>query len=640
MPVALRPPRASARPSSSRARTIRTLAKAPLVIVGLFLVPQSAEVLASHSFAAQASQASAGSDAHLETSHPYPVSQDPASALDVLEADRLIRSIFASQEESRYEEAVRAYEDIVRSPGAGLDEEVATVRGRHFGALITVATDEAVRAAARQLQAGTGGAPLAEQILVWWRRQDPLPGTQQNERLEEHLARYVYAVEMYGDEGDRRGYDDRGEVLIRLGPPVERFTLEIPSISRAFDFQDVAYVPKLPDNEVWLYPNVHDEAYYFFMRSSRRGGYTLSLPSEVFPRRMLTGHDSRNRRGRAQAEVALSVLEGTYAQLALAHPFFGSIYDQISNYFGRPPGGRDDTGRFIQDALAHANALESESQGRRDRLVPVSVSNSRGITEDLPVDVRWARFLDDDGTTRTEIFWSLDGRRLPPSNRLRQALEKDGYTPSNAYLITFAAARQTPDYQTRDIEMRHFRIRPPADRPLDTQLLVLTGDTGRYHVGLQWNEYWTTDFGGDSVDVGALLKIGTVRIDSLEALHGAGRRLEASDLKPVYPGNATAYPHATIDVAAPPDLVFELYNLQYGPDDQTHYSIEYIVSRAGDRVATRVETQHSGAERSTKERIAIELGDAEAGEQIRLSVRATDEVTGEVVERTLPFRLR
>lgn len=563
--------------------------------------------------------------------HSEAAARASLSDLDVIEADRLIREIFASSDTSRYADAIAAYVRVLGADERNLTPEAAALRERHLTALFMVMPPDDRPASFSQED--------VDAVMLWWRRQDPLPGTRRNERLEEHLARFVYASEQYEDLSDERGYDDRGEVLVRFGPPVERLSVRIPELVRAFDFQDVVSVPDLAENEFWLYPNIGDDAYFFFMRQSRRQGFRIGLPSQIFPQRMRVGLDPRTVRGKRRAEVSLGILEEAYAQLALAHPFFGSTYDRILHYRYLPSRERPD--QFIQSALAEATARESESEGRRDRTIPASATNARGISEDLPVQVRWARFLDEDGTTRTEIYWSVESTALEPSDRLVKTLERDGFEPSEAYLLTIAAARQTAGYDTKEIQRRHFRITAPSGRHLDPQTFVLEGDTGRYHVGLQWNLYWTSEELRDSVEVGALLKIGTRRLDSLSALHGQGERLEISDLKPVVPNTETPYPYEMIDPAAPADLYFELYNLHYGPDDLTDYTIEYEVSRQDRRTgrAIRVESSSAGEERNTRERIAIELGDAEMGERVHLSVRAIDNVTGESVERSLSFRL-
>ena len=56
----------------------------------------------------------------------------------------------------------------------------------------------------------------------YWNQRDPTPGTERNERYEEHLRRVEYARTMFSWP-NVRGFDDRGEIYVRYGEPDERF---------------------------------------------------------------------------------------------------------------------------------------------------------------------------------------------------------------------------------------------------------------------------------------------------------------------------------------------------------------------------------------------------------------------------------
>ena len=72
--------------------------------------------------------------------------------------------------------------------------------------------------------------------------------------------------------------------------------------------------------------------------------------------------------------------------------------------------------------------------------------------------MRWARFLDPDSTTRTEIYWGLEADALKPSRRQVRRLKKQGHLPSEAYLLSLAVAQRTADYQYRTINTKHYLI--------------------------------------------------------------------------------------------------------------------------------------------------------------------------------------
>jgi hypothetical protein len=332
-------------------------------------------------------------------------------------------------------------------------------------------------------------------------------------------------------------------------------------------------------------------------------------------------------------------MEEVYAPLALAHPIFGSTFDAVAGFRGLPLSSQHRPELFARSTLATASSIETESAGRRQDEVPASYSNTRGMTEELPLNARLARFLEPDGTTRTEIYWSLDTSQLEPSRRLVKTLTENGFKESDAYLLATSVARQTPEYQNRAVETKHYLLQPTSEKSLRVQSYVVRGDTGLYNVAVQWTQHWSERMEDGTLGEGALLKMSIARFDTLQALHGGGELLEMSDLKPVDPDRDTPFPYRHLNRLAPPDLVFELYNLHFGSDDRTHYSIEYEVLRGDDKRAssTSARTSNSGSERNARERIALDLSDVTERGPIRITLRVTDDVTKEQIARSIGF---
>lgn len=65
------------------------------------------------------------------------------------------------------------------------------------------------------------GHPMPADITAWWREQDPVVLTEVNERLAEHVARWVYADVRFGNPytGDFGTDTDPGRVILRYGIP-------------------------------------------------------------------------------------------------------------------------------------------------------------------------------------------------------------------------------------------------------------------------------------------------------------------------------------------------------------------------------------------------------------------------------------
>jgi hypothetical protein len=143
----------------------------------------------------------------------------------------------------------------------------------------------------------------------------------------------------------------------------------------------------------------------------------------------------------------------------------------------------------------------------------------------------------------------------------------------------------------------------------------------------------------------------------------ANGALELSDIKPLQyaPSEPAALDGAGIPILGatlPPDtplaLYFEVYNLSFGPDDRTQYTIEYEVEHTrprgglvgrirGDETSeTSTETTYEGTSRRSEEYIVVDPSEVapEGGGQMAITVHITDEHTGDVVERAIQFTLR
>ncbi len=110
-------------------------------------------------------------------------------------------------------------------------------------------------------------APTAQQRLerfrAFWKRLDPTPGTDRNERMEEYYYRVAYANQSYGAGARTPGWEtDRGLVMVRFGEPdhVER---------HPFNFGEKPY-------EVWTYQRIGRR--FIFVDRTGFGDYQLLAP--------------------------------------------------------------------------------------------------------------------------------------------------------------------------------------------------------------------------------------------------------------------------------------------------------------------------------------------------------------------------
>ncbi len=95
----------------------------------------------------------------------------------------------------------------------------------------------------------------------FWKKRDPTPGTDRNERMEEYYYRVAYANQQYGtfDEGWKT---DRGQIMVLFGEPdfVER---------HPFNFNVKPY-------EVWFYYRIGRR--FIFIDKTGLGDYELMVP--------------------------------------------------------------------------------------------------------------------------------------------------------------------------------------------------------------------------------------------------------------------------------------------------------------------------------------------------------------------------
>jgi hypothetical protein len=297
---------------------------------------------------------------------------------------------------------------------------------------------------------------------------------------------------------------------------------------------------------------------------------------------------------------------------------------------------------------------------RREKAMPRQHTSLLQGSARLPVSVRTARFLESDGTTRTEVYWGI------PAAELRMS-ENDSLASS---LISVSAVRY--DERRRAVQRRQRRHRVEAESTDDPRMIVppvltLRGATNLYHLGLQWGQYqlWPADSSAPGQKrLGPQRRMATARADSMEPLRATGPQVEMSDVKVMTLPDTSArtlatpmkraspYPFRTLSAETPLLLTFELYHLAYGADDRTRYTIAYEAEgetkrgwtrlfRGTDTQRTSTEMTMAGSDRRTEETILLDLSQIERDEpqDVRVTVRVTDEVSGTTVSRSLDFVL-
>ena len=569
--------------------------------------------------------------------------------------------------------AADAYLQLLEHAGTASGERARAVMNRHLRQVAVVLPED--------LQARTGltvGPTLdvtlaptenAGALLVnWWRGQDVLPASAENERLEEHLRRIAYAEQTYTEDG---ALDDRGLIHVRFGTPYKTTTV---------DFDDTHFRDKVlrrnltlsrfdfPDNAFWSYDHLDKSAHYLFVE--KNGRYELSATKSLFPSFMRHGL-STSGRGYRKAYSLVHTMELVYRQLGMYHEDYMQRYADATDAAAvldmREFAGsavtldRRGASDYGSSMLSDIEIQDQQHQATRQERVPPSYTELLEDTAPFPVHVRYARFLDDDGTTRTEFYWSAGIQALLPSDTTQGTAMDD-------YMVVTSSTHRGEDYQARSSKKNRQVIRPrnhSMNGVLAPRTHTVRGDTGGYHLAMQWDEYRMTGPAGQQM--GALLKRNIYRADSLQALNPEPGQLVMSDLKPLtVPSDRSQrtafrlddtvpYPFTALAPRTPLALYFEVYNLTFGAQDRTRYTVEYEVRRwqeergvwkritgNDDLQVTTTQTTYTGSSRQTEEYIFLDQSQwsmDESGDPDRLEivVRVTDQNTGQDTQRSVRF---
>ena len=569
-----------------------------------------------------------------------------AGQIDVRLSDAYVRAVFRSEAEAAYPRAAQAYLDLIEIAETFTTEAEQRLVERHVAQLLTLWPEAERPRLVEEGKAKKGRLRLmpgaGATIAAWWRGQDLELATQRNERLEEHLLRVAQAEDRYRYDEALTGYDDRGAIFVRLGKPdqhevitfqdgklLEIFTESLSGITLA----------DLPKNEVWYYPSLDRSGFYVFIRKS--GRYQLALPSALIPARLRVVGPKR---GQLKLVALMQYLN---LELGRINPHYNSryaggvndifLYRRSNRWSMVAPatGGRLETMLF--GAVHDIERDDADEIRDREDHIPQQDSQLFDDLDVLQVAFRFARFLDDDGTTRTELFWSH-----PPDTVLTEDR-----------LVQLTTVQKQADYRTRSWMTNRYA---PNKEELAGRAYVHTrtlhGDTARYHLHLQWELYDRSSDRRRGVNV--------FKADSLDALNPDPARLEMSDLMPsldLDPERLEApdssglairpYPLPNVAFGTVLALYFEAYHLTFGPDDLTHYTVEFEIARREKgglwrlfrpkEERTAVATSYTGASRTASEYVIVDLIEEDKASHLKVTVRIIDDVTGQRVERSIEF---
>jgi GWxTD domain-containing protein len=435
-------------------------------------------------------------------------------------------------------------------------------------------------------------------IEKFWSMLDPTPTTPRNERRIEHEARVSTARELFGAPGEP-GWDLRGEIYIRFGPPDSRDIIPV-----EFSY----YSAPSPPQEAWYYIAI--DMLVVFADITQNGKYTGST-GRLFSKSVVWNFLS----GGAVPLQDFSSVPGQGKNRAImTKPF--EYYPLLAPTLDLP-----------NDALTEKIAFYHAEDIRRDRLT-------------ASVDI--ASFLGGQGKLRTEVSFDVpasDVGFFTDVGGTRSCIElrtmvRDMGMDSVAFGRTIIAS--SPEELKRNLNCN-----------LLPGILRITLDPGYYHIGMEVIDHCT----GRSASFRR--NVWLEKLDSrfcLSDVQFAGSIRETGENSIFVKGNLEVVPHASRAYRSPDPVAFyfEIYGLSTGSDDIAFYAVEYgiepldprrwgpVLLDAPGEIASRFETSGYGSTQHMHFTIATD--ELWAG-RFRLIVRVTDRRTLVTEEKTAVFRI-
>ncbi len=544
-----------------------------------------------------------------------------------------LRQIFDQQNILRYEEGASIYLDLLQQASTTpLSEELH--QHLRLLKLITPTTDQ-IRSSLDALLQGTGGPADVIALVRWWNRQDPVPSTFANERIIEHLSRISYAFRHYRHQRSEFGVDARGEILIRLGWPDTQRELKLKN--SGLYLRPVEYT--LTRNEFWVYRRIHQDAHYLFVYQSKRRGYRIGTVDDLIPNKYRTRQED--------APVLLKWLDDIYQQLSVDHEHYGPLFDTVSDYVSIASSDETRPFYFTKQLLRDARILDNFHQRSRSEHVPISDTEVGRSPVSLRPEIRWARFLEPEGTTRLHISWMIDPKSLRPGRRVTRSLRKNGAQPTEDFLLTAYLVTRNELSAPSNLRLRQYHLKEGVNSPFDPRTWITRWLYGSINVALQWEYAWTQLDSLNNILPAAKLGFHVQALDSMAALNGDGQSIEMSDLlltkldEKGTPNRNAPIVKAHWNSDDPLGVYFEAYFLRFNDREQTSYRVSYEIQNADGVGEPKISasTAYNSESSTIKEHIVLDLSEWQQSQLVKLTIRVTDNTSGATVERATRLQL-
>lgn len=495
----------------------------------------------------------------------------------------------------------------------------------------------------------TAPSRQAEWLVSYWRRQDPNPVTIQNERLVEHFQRVAYSRQHFRTPIGSLGFDDRGKIYIRWGPPEEKYSNPMPILSPGYDdkFSSLAASSNLVGgeaitpafgqtmglrgNESWYYPSID---YYMGFDFVNYGGYyqeAASLTDAVIGR---------------SSGIGMGVMDDDYANWHAIQSMYMERVHLGGFYATLATRAVDDLARaaMIDVPSEKAYALR-HAEPRYEVFLAIPP---------LDFEAHPVQFRGDSGMTRVEMAYGLPLKQLTP-------------VPRADTTFTFMFRSDFVVFDSTNLRVLHRQFRQEKVCPplFDYKKVSFTGETqcslfpGSYEFTFQlleisnkkgkYNSYPmdVRDFTGAGLAISDLKLSPEIRLLGIDEESGSERL------------SVLPYPFGFVMRRLPLFVYFEIYNLGLLPEGNSDYEISLKMERevkkgefaieamrsfgriftGGKASSIQTSYRRSGNKETSPEYIELDLSGIEPGHS-RLTVRVRDLILDSEVENSVEFDLR
>lgn len=428
----------------------------------------------------------------------------------------------------------------------------------------------------------------------FWKKRDPTPFTEENERYTEHFRRVRHARHVFSYTAPPY-YDDRGRVYVKYGEPDIRY-------------QSTMSTSGIKDNESWSYEKSIQKGLVFdFVQYGAHFSLVQDLTSAGNPG---TGYASK------------MIMAGQlYSERA---PTLGGLYNKFSITFQE------------SDLMDYSN-----TKAFAEKSAPPEVFRHDYKANPLPFFVRSAQFRGESGLTRLEIYHSVLGTNLGTK------FEDNSFMASiNSTVGVFDPYFNEIDRKNREVKLvgeTKEQINDVAS--IDEAIFLLRPDS-LYHVILKIENPEGEMLGISRLNVSVReFDPDSLQISNLEL---ASKVDKAAQKNRFYKDGLWVLPYtfSRLNRNVPTTIYYEIYNLNMNTLGQSDYTVDYKVTSlrrkesgikkvfrsigrifgGGKQASVTSSYERQGDSSDQKEYISLDIRKMPAG-VVELSVTVTDRIS-------------